>query len=93
MAPPPKIGSTMFFPIIKKIRMLKNRVQIACESIGVRDHFRLGRGGGGGGGGGEAQHFLPESLILARKSNMFGQCIFIPHGGGGVGEEGITLLK
>ena len=36
-------------------------------TIGVRDHFRwVG-----------ARHFLPESLILARKSNMLEQCIFI----------------
>ena len=38
-----------------------------------------------GGGGGGAQHFLPEFRILARKSNMFEQCIFVAHGGGGGG--------
>ena len=32
---------------------------------------------------------LPESLILALKSNTFGQCMFVAHGGGG----GATLLK
>ena len=44
-------------------------VTIIAATIGVRDHFRLGGGG--------AQQFLPE------KSNMFGQCIFASHGGGG----------
>ena len=32
-APPPKIGSTMFFKIKFVIRMLKNKAQIARESI------------------------------------------------------------
>ena len=31
--PPPKIGSTMFFYPFFKIRMLKNKAQIARESI------------------------------------------------------------
>ena len=46
--------------------------------------------------GGGAQHFLPEFCILARKSNMFGQCSFVAHKGGGGGcleEENATLLK
>ena len=53
--------------------------------IGVRDHFR----GGGGGGGGDnifgGTTFLPEFRIFARKSNMFGQCIFVLTWGGGRG--------
>ena len=35
-----------------------------------------------GGGGGKC---LPEFCILARKSNMFRQCIFVTLGGGGGG--------
>ena len=53
--------------------------------IGVRDHFRWGGGG--------AQHFVPEFRILARKSNVFGQCIFCRTWGGGCLEENTTLLK
>ena len=37
------------------------------------------------GGGGGAKHFLPESLILARKSNMFWYFVFVAHGEGGGG--------
>ena len=42
------------------------------------------------GGGGGTTFFCPESLILARKSNMFGQCIFTAHGGGG-GKENYSF--
>ena len=45
--------------------------------IGVRDHFRLG------GGGVPTTFFCPNFSFLPEKSNMFGQCIFASHGGGG----------
>ena len=61
--------------------------------IAVRDHFRFFfffffLGG--------HQNVCPNYGILARKSNMFGQCIFCPtwgRGGGGCLEENTTLLK
>ena len=39
-------------------------------------------------GVGGAQNFLPEFRILARKANMFEQCIFVAHWGGGGGGGG-----
>ena len=41
-------------------------------TIGVRDHFRLGG----------HNNFCPNFSSLPEKSNMFGQCIFVSHGGG-----------
>ena len=64
-------------------------------SIGVRDHLIIIIFFFGG-----AQHFLPESLILAGKSNISWQYIFVTYGGWGGGggeeqeeEERATLFK
>ena len=65
--------------------------KVIASYIGVRDHFRSGRGAGGG-----HNNFCPNFLSLPEKSNMFGQCIFVAHaiggGGGGCLEEENTIL-
>ena len=60
-----------------------------CETKGIHGHRRTGPFPWEGGGG--AQHFLPESLILDRKTICLGSAC-LPHMGGG-GRRRITLLK
>ena len=53
----------------------------------MRRYFNHRRTGpfpfGGGGGGRGHNNFCPNFSSLPEKSNMFGQCIFASHGGGG----------
>ena len=60
----------------------QNFFNAIMNNFAYGDHFRS-VGGGGGEWGGGTTYICPNLSSLPEKTNMFGQCIFVAHGGRG----------